>query len=110
MSAYKHAFVISGNSTPERLALAADLLDDGREVVVLDGVVALRGTPTEILCEVVDPMPSMHRDDSGYRNLVDNAANGLKQSLLFPRLPKKLLRWTVVDDYGTGTVTLWPAA
>ena len=108
MSAYKHALVVDDAASPERLELAAELLNGGGSVVVLDGVVALRGTTHEILCEVVDPTPSAARGDDEYRILAENAARGLDQSRLARHLPKKPLRWLVVEDYGTGTVQLWP--
>ena len=109
MSAYKHALVVDEGASFRRLRLAAELLSNGRSVVVLDGVVALRATPSELLCEVVDATPSAHRCEEEYRVLIENAARALAQSSLSRFLPKKPLRWLVVDDYGTGTVQLWPA-
>ena len=102
------ALIIDDEASPERLGLAADLLTDGRSVVILAGLVALRGTSGEILCEVVDPSPAARRCNEEYRALVENAARGLEQSCLYQYLPRKPLRWLVVDDYGTGAVQLWP--
>jgi hypothetical protein len=58
MSAYENALVVDDTSSDERLALAAEVLDHCKEVVMLDGVVALRPTADAILCEVIDPMPN----------------------------------------------------
>ena len=109
MSAYRHALVIDESASVARLNLATELLANGESVVVLDGVVALRGADREILCEVLDPMPSVRRHSKDYRNMVENAERGLKQSSLVRHLPNKPLRWIVVEDYGTGTVQRWPA-
>jgi hypothetical protein len=109
MSAYKHALVVDDTSSDERLALAAEVLDRCEEVVMLDGVVALRPTPDVILCEVVDPMPNAHRCSEEFKVLVENAARALASSKLSSRLPPRPLQWLVVDDYGTGTLQIWPA-
>jgi len=45
MSANRHAHVIDETASVAMLNLATELLDDGESVVVLDGEVALRGTP-----------------------------------------------------------------
>lgn len=109
MSAYKHALTVDDSSSEQRLALAAEVLDRCDGVVMLDGVVALRPTPTAILCEVIDPWPTAHRCAEEFRVLVENASRGLAGSKLASRLPRRPLNWIVVDDIGTGTVELWPA-
>jgi len=109
MSAYKHALAIDDNSSEPRLALAAGVLERCEGVVMLDGVVALRPTPDAILCEVIDPEPAAHRCAEEFRVLVENAARGLAGSKLASRLPRRPLRWLVVDDYGTGVIQVWPA-
>ena len=109
MSAYKHALVVDDASSEQRLALAAAVLDRCEGVVMLDGVVALRPTPSAILCEVIDPTPTAHRCAEEFKVLVENAGRGLAKSKLGRRLPPRPLRWLVVEDCGTGTVELWPA-
>jgi hypothetical protein len=109
MSAYKHALAVDESSSEQRLALAADVLDRCEGVVLLNGVVALRPTPSAILCEVIDPVPTAHRCAEEFRVLVENASRDLAGSKLASRLPRRPLQWLVVDDYGTGTVELWPA-
>lgn len=109
MSAYKHALTVDDSSSEQRLALAVQVLDRCEGVVMLEGVVALRPTPSAILCEVIDPMPTAHRCAEEFKVLVENASRGLFSSKLGSRLPQRPLQWLVVDDYGTGTVELWPA-
>lgn len=108
MSAYKHAFAVDDTSSDQRLALAASLLADCQGVVLLDRVLALRPTHSEILCEVIDPMPTAHRCAEEFKVLVENAGRLLAASKLGSMLPQKSLRWLVVEDCGTGTVELWP--
>jgi len=109
MSAYKQALIVDDDSSEQRLLLAADVLKRGEGVVMLDGVVALRPTPDAILCEVIDPTPTAHRCAEEFKVLVENAERGLAKSKLARLLPRKRLEWIVVDDYGTGTIELWPA-
>ena len=108
MSAYKHALIVDDTSSEQRLALAAEVLDHCKGVVMLDGVVALRPTPGAILCEVIDPMPTSHRCAEEFKVLVENAGRMLAGSRLASRLPRRPLQWRVVEDDGTGTVDLWP--
>ena len=108
MSAYRDALVVDDSSTDQRLALAAAVLERCEGVVLFDGVVALRPTPHAITCEVIDPAPNAHRCAEEFKVLVDNARLGLANSKLSKRLPSRPLEWLVVDDYGSGTVQLWP--
>jgi hypothetical protein len=108
ISAYKHALVVDDTSSEQRLALAAEVLDRCKGVVMLDGVVALRPTPDAILCEVIDPMPTSHRCAEEFKVLVENAGRMLAGSKLASRLPRRPLQWLVVEDNGTGTAELWP--
>jgi hypothetical protein len=108
MSAYRHALIVDEASSEQRLLLAVGVLDRCEGVVMLDGVVALRPTPDAILCEVVDPTPTAHRCAEEFKALVENAQRGLAESRLAPLLARKALQWLVVDDYGNGTVELWP--
>jgi hypothetical protein len=110
MSAYRDALVVDDASAEQRLALAVAILDRCEGVVMLDGVAALRPTPDAIVCEVTDPMPNAHRCAEEFKVLVENARRGLAESKLGRRLPRRPLRWLVVEDYGTGTVEVWPAS
>jgi hypothetical protein len=109
MSAYKDAVAVDASSSDQRWALAADLLVSGTEVVVLEGLVALRTTPTHLYCEVIDPMPSARRCAAEYEVLVENARRALEASRLRGLRPDLPRRWLVVEDYGTGTMELWRA-
>jgi hypothetical protein len=72
-------------------------------------MVALKPTPAEILCEVIDPEGGVHRCTEEYKVLVENAGRALAASKLGKLLPSKPLRWLVVGDYGAGTIQLWRA-
>jgi hypothetical protein len=109
MSAYKDAVTIETDTSGPRLALAAEVLTSGAGVVLLEGLVALRHAGRELLCEVVDPMPSAHRCAYEYEVLVENARHALEASRLNPLLPNLPRTWLVVADYGTGTSELWRA-
>jgi hypothetical protein len=110
MSAYKDALALEPGASDERVALAADVLADGAGVVLFEGFLALRPTGRELLCEVVDPMPSTHRCANEYEVLVENARRALEASKLRARLPDLPRKWLVVEDYGTGTIELWRAS
>jgi hypothetical protein len=109
MSAYRDALIVDDNSSDQRLDLAAAVLDRCEGVVLLDGMVALRPTPRAIICEVIDPAPAAHRCAEEFKVLVENASFSFANSKLEERLPSRPLEWVVVDDYGSGTVELWPA-
>ena len=109
MSAYRDALSIDAEASGQQLALAAQVLADRSGVVVLQGIVALRPMRTELLCEVVDPMPSSHRCAVEYEVLVENARRALEASKLQDLLPSLPRRWLVVEDCGSGATELWRA-
>ena len=108
MTAYENALVVDDAVSEQDLLRAAQALERCEQVVVLDGVVALRPTPVAIVCEVVDPLPDSHRCAEEFKVLVENAARGLAASRLGRVLPARPLQWRVVADTGTGTAELWP--
>ena len=73
---------------------------------MLDELVALRATQTQLLCEVIDPTPSAHRCEVEFEVLVENAQRALAASTLRDLLPDLPLKWLVVEDSGTGIVGL----
>lgn len=89
--------------------MAADLLESCGGIVMLDGVIALRPSPVEIRCEVIDPDPSAHRCAEEFKVLVENAGRRLAGSRLATRLPLKPMRWLVVEVANSGIVDLWAA-
>lgn len=104
---YKDALTLDRDSPPSRVARAAELLERGEGVVLLEGVLALRPTAAAIRCEVIDPSPGAHRCEEEYRVLLENAARCLEQSELRKALPARRLLWVVVEDDGTGIVESW---
>ena len=109
MSAYRDAVAIDADSSDQRLDLAAEILTGGSGVVMVDQIVALRPTPTHLLCEVVDPMPSSRRCQNEFEALVENARRVLDSSRLRDRLPNLPRKWLVVEDCGMTTLELWHA-
>ena len=101
--------VINDSATEQRLALAAELLERSSGIVVLDGVVTLWPRPNEIECAVTLTMTAIARCEEEYKVLVENAAHALRASKLGPRMPRRPLRWVVVDHYGKGSAELWRA-
>ncbi len=101
------AFVVDDTATPERLAQAADLLNRCTGVVLLMPAIVLRPSVREIRCEVVDPTPAAHRCEEEYKVLVENAARALVRSKLGALLPDRPLRWTVLEQRGSGMVEAW---
>lgn len=108
-SAYEQALVIDDTSSDQRIALAADRLDRCEGIVLLDGVVALRPTPSVIRCEVIDPTPSAHRCAEEFKVLVENAGRRLSGSKLAARLPRRPLMWMVVEVSESGVAESWTA-
>ena len=105
MSAYKDALHIKSDESGGRLALAQELLATGQGVVVLDGVVALRPSGRELLCEVISD-----GSGTGFASEVASARELLARSTLGLSASTRKLQWLVVDDYGTGTQELWRAS
>jgi hypothetical protein len=67
----------------------------------------LRPSAREIRCEVVDVAPAAHRCEEEYKVLVENAARALERSKLAAMLPRRPLRWVVVEAHGDGFVAAW---
>jgi hypothetical protein len=98
---------IDSASSDQRLALAAELLDTCRGVVVLVGVATLRPGPGHVECVITASSPGAARCEEEYKVLVENAARALRSSKLGERLPDRPLRWVVVDERDSGAVELW---
>ncbi len=109
MSAYRDALSVDAEASEQRLALAGGILRDGDGVVLLEGILALRPTPNALLCEVIDPTPSIRRSGDEYEVLVEGARRLLEASRLRAQLPSIRREWLVVDDHGMGTLELWHA-
>jgi hypothetical protein len=110
MSAYKHALLIDDAPETPSLLLAAKALEHCDNVVMLNGIVALRPTSNAILCEVIDPTQDAHRCAEEFKVLIENAERSLAKSKLASLLPNRSLKWLVVSDNGTEAVELWPAS
>lgn len=104
MSAYRDALQIDSTSSRERIRLAFQLLQNGAGAVLLEGRLALRSMENEVLCDVIAHKP---RSAEGYRAIVTEARAALMNSFLWSAVEGKRLRWSVVEDYGTGTIALW---
>jgi hypothetical protein len=109
MTGQSDVVAVDAQASAQQLALAAGVLARRSGVIVLAGVVVVRPTRTELLCEVVDPMPSSHRCAYEYEVLVENARRALEASDLQDLLPDLPCRWSVVEDCGSGTRELWHA-
>jgi hypothetical protein len=99
--------VIAPGASEQRLALAGDLLERCEGIVILEGVAKLTPHPDAIECAIVEPAPGASRCEEEYRVLVENAARALRSSRLGAHLPGRPLRWSIVDDDGTGIIELW---
>jgi hypothetical protein len=108
MTTCYHSFDIDGDASDQRLALAGELLKGGEAIVSLKGVVHLRSEADCLLCEVVDPTPSLRRCAEEFAVMVENARRALEASRLSRYLPDWPQRWIVTKDYGMGTLELWP--
>ena len=102
-------FDVDAGSSDERLAQAAEILASGSGVVIFNQTVVLRPTRSQIRCEVIDRTPASRRCEHEFGVLVENAQRMLEASRLGTVLPNLPLRWSVVDDHGTGTTELWRA-
>ena len=108
MSAYKDAFGLYFDSPRERISTAAAFLRDATTTVIVEGWVALRPTNGDgVLVEVID-----RADSSGgavhYEDLIAQARSLLENPLFACLVNGMQLDWLVVQDYGTGTVQVWP--
>lgn len=108
-SGYEQALIVDDASPEECIAQAADRLQRCEGVVILDGVIALRPGPAEIRCEVIDSAPSAHRCAEEFKVLVENAGRRLAASALAGRLPRRPVKWLVVEDSEAGIIELWAA-
>jgi hypothetical protein len=94
MTAYRSALRISGDSPPDRVRLATELLEGSEEVVLLDGRLALRPMNGRILCEVIDEFAETRRPDSEYRAMVAAAMEQLANSPLARTVASRRLDWS----------------
>ena len=101
MSAYKDALHVSSAEQGPRLQLAAEMLAEGRAVVVLDGGLALRPDSGRILCEVISS------GSVAPQAQVQTAKRLLQASTLGRLVDIKHCQWLLVEDYGTGSAELW---
>lgn len=90
----------------KRVARAAEVLASGTGVVLVEGIVALRPSAHELLCEVIDPIPSAHRCANEYKALIENAQRALETSKLGSLLPDLRRKWLVVEEFGIGTMEI----
>ena len=97
MSAYKDALHISSTETGGRLLLARELIASGKQVVVIDGLVALRRTNNALVAEVIA---------SGASGDVDAMVETARELVRRSALSVSPNEWLVVEDYGTGTLAL----
>jgi hypothetical protein len=49
------------------------------------------------------------RDQRSMKAEVEQGKRLLADSTLWAELEDETLRWTLIDDYGTGAVQIWPA-
>lgn len=109
MSAYRDAFAVGAESPGDRIERAANILARGEGTVLFENSVALVPQGTHLKCEVIDPEPSTRRCENEYAVLVENSRWMLSASRLAALLPDMTRVWTVVEDRGDGTLTLWRA-
>ena len=109
MTSHRDVVAVDAEASAQQLALAAEILAARSGVIILAGMVALRPTRTELLCEVIDPMPSSHRCANEYEVLVENARRALEASKLQELLRDLPCRWSVVEECGSGARELWRA-
>jgi len=107
MTSHRDVVAVDAEASAQQLALAAEILAARSGVIILAGMVALRPTRTELLCEVIDPMPSSHRCANEYEVLVENARRALEASKLQELLRDLPCRWSVVEECGSGARELW---
>jgi hypothetical protein len=98
VSAYQDALQIDPDDSDQRVKLAADILADGEDVVMLGGALALHSTGHELICEVVDPSPGARRCENEYEVLMENAQRLLERSKLGTLLPPLPRRWRMRRD------------
>ena len=81
--------------------MAAELVAEGRAVVVLDGIIALCPGSDNILCEVISS------GNIAPQAQAESAKRLLRASTLGGLVDTRRCQWLVVEDYGMGTVELW---
>jgi hypothetical protein len=101
------AFAIDATATPERLAQAATILERCTGPVLFAPCLVLRPGAREIRCELLDVSPAAHRCEEEYKVMVENAARALERSKLGAMLPRRPLRWVVIEERSAGIVEAW---
>lgn len=108
MSAYRDALYLALDSPRDRIAVAVGVLRESKATVLVEGWVALRpANPGEITVEIVDS-GSESNDADHYAPLIAEARDLLAEPALECLVAGARLEWIVVEDYGTGTVQVWP--
>jgi hypothetical protein len=108
VSAYKDALAIASDTNGTRRQLALDLLSSGENVVLLEGRLALRPSHEGILCEVITNLPPAARTPDALQAEIESAQALLATSTVGHQVQQSVLKWLVVEDYGTGTLQVWP--
>lgn len=99
--------VVAADATDASIAFAAERLARCESKVFVEGIGLLSPGPDAIDCAIREPMPGASRCEEEYKVLVENAARALRASRLGMSLPDRPLRWSVVDNDGTGVIELW---
>jgi hypothetical protein len=108
MRAFDNALHLTAGASPERVALARELLESRKGVVVLEGRVALRPEGGGITCEVIDPSHDSTGSEAHYERLVAEGQKLIEAFALVGFVEASPRRWIVVTDSGMGAVQLWP--
>jgi len=108
MTAYRNAVDLYLDSPRDRICTAAGFLREAKTTVFVEGWLALRGTSRNaVLVEVVDRADATGRSDH-YESLLAQARSLLADPSFACFVEGMQLDWLVVQDYGTGTIQVWP--
>jgi len=108
MSAFKHALKLREDDSESRLALALSLLQDGDSPVLFEDEIALWREEDRVVAAVIDPYSDGPDSADRYRELIKSAQKRFDHSSLRQFLPATHFDWIVLNDYGMGTIKLWP--
>ena len=108
MTAYRDAFGLFCDSSGDRVSTAASLLREAKATVLVEDWVALRPIDSDALTVEVIDRTETSDDAARYERLIVQAKGLLADSLFACLVDGMRLDWLVVQDYGTGTIQVWP--
>ena len=75
---------------------------------MLENRLALRRMKEYVLCEVITQLQPHEHQEEKLAEEINQAKDLLKNSTIQNLVKEYKLKWLVIEDYGSGSVQIWP--